>query len=201
MTPHSASGRGPADPDRLVLLGVIRRPHGVRGEASVEMLTDDPSRLSELDWVVLVSPRRDALLPAEIVSSRVHKGRALALFDLFKTPEAVAEHRDWTVEIPDSESRELEADEYFIHDLIGLEVRDAAGRSLGRVSEALESSVQLLLRVERVSGGSFEMPFAEALVRSVDLEAKLLVVELPAGLETLNDPEPPKPKQRKRDGP
>ncbi|MGK2856122.1 MAG: ribosome maturation factor RimM [Thermoanaerobaculia bacterium] len=200
MTPHSAPGRGPADPDRLVLLGVIRRPHGVRGEASVEMLTDDPSRLSELDSVFLVSPRRDEILPAKIIGCRVHKGRALALFDLFKTPEAVAEHRDWTVEIPEDESRELEADEYFIHDLIGLEVRDAAGRSIGRVSEALESSVQLLLRVERVSGGSFEMPFAEALVRSIDLEAKLLVVELPAGLETLNDPEPPKPKQRKRDG-
>lgn len=199
MPPHSAPGSGPADPDRLVLLGVIRRPHGVRGEASVEMLTDDPSRLSELESVFLVSPRRDKILPARILGCRVHKGRALALFDLFKSPEEVSDYRDWSVEIPESESRDLGEDEYFIHDLIGLEVRDVTGRTIGTVSEALESSVQLLLRVERASGGSFEMPFAAALVRSVDPEAKLLVVDLPAGLETLNDPEPPKPKQKKRE--
>ena len=199
MPPHSAPGNGPVDPDRLVLLGVIRRPHGVRGEASVEMLTDDPGRLSELESVLLVSPGRDEVLRARILACRVHKGRALALFDAFKTPEAVSAHRDWSVEIPEEERRELEADQYYIHDLIGLEVRDAAGRSMGRVSGALEGSAQLLLRVDRTTGGSFEMPFAGAFVKRVDIDAKILVVELPSGLETLNDPEPPKPRHRKRE--
>jgi len=199
MPPHSAPASGPADPDRLFLLGVIRRPHGLRGEASVEMLTDDPGRLSQLESVLLVSPRRDEILTARIVACRVHKGRALALFDTFRTPEEVSAHRDWSVEIPEDESRTLEEGEYYIHDLIGLEVRDAAGRSIGCVAAALEGSAQLLLRVDRVAGGSFEMPFAGAFVKSVDIEARILVVDLPAGLESLNDPEPPKPPYRKRE--
>jgi 16S rRNA processing protein RimM len=163
------------------------------------MLTDDPSRLSELESVILVSPRRDRLVPARVLGCRVHKGRALALFDTFRSPEEVSEYRDWSVEIPEEQSRALPDDQYYIHDLIGLEVRDESGRVIGHVAEALESSVQLLLRIDRAAGGSFEMPFVEALVKRVDLAAKTLVVDLPAGLESLNDPEPPKPRRGTRE--
>ena len=189
MPPHKPTRRDAVDADRLVLLGMIRRPHGVRGEASVEMMTDDPARLAEIVSVVLVSPDRSGQIAARVLSARVHKGRALALFDTFHSPEEVAAHRDWSVEIPLSEARELDEDEYFIHDLVGLEVRER-GRVVGNVTEALEGVAQLLLRVERVAGGSFDLPFAMALVRQVDLEAGTLEVELPDGLETLNDPEP-----------
>ena len=54
----------------------------------------------------------------------------------------------------------------------------------------LEGSAQLLLQVARTAGGHFELPFAESFVRRVDLQGGLLEVELPPGLETLNDPEP-----------
>lgn len=200
MPPQSPTRRGQVDLDRLVLLGVIRRPHGVRGEASVEMLTDDPGRLAELDSVVLVSPRRDESLVAKLQGVRVHKGRALALFDSFRSPEEVTAHRDWTVEIPQGQQRELDDGEYFIHDLIGLEVRDGDGRSIGRITGALEGSAQLLLQVARTAGGYFELPFAQSFVKRVDLDARLLEVQLPPGLETLNDPEPPRTRGRKGGG-
>ena len=164
------------------------------------MLTDDPARLSELDSVVLVSPDRKTSIEARVVSARVHKGRSLAQFDAFHSPEEVAAHRDWSVEIPQDEARELDDDEYYIHDLVGLEVREG-GRSVGRVTGALEGSAQLLLQVERTGGGSFELPFAAAIVTRVDAAAGVLEVELPAGLETLNDPEPPRSRGKKREGP
>lgn len=201
MPPQNPPRRGAVDLDRLVLLGVVRRPHGVRGEASVEMMTDDPARLAEIDSVVLVSPDRRESIVARVMAARVHKGRSLALFDTFRTPEEVALHRDWTVEIPQDEMRELDDDEYFIHDLVGLEVRDKDGRVVGRVTGALEGSAQLLLQVARTAGGSFELPFAQAIVKRVDTEAGVIDVELPDGLETLNDPEPPKPRTRKGERP
>jgi 16S rRNA processing protein RimM len=192
MPPQNPPRRGSVDLDRLVLLGVIRRPHGVRGEASVEMLTGDPSRLAEFDSVVLVSPDRSDSIAARVVSARVHQDRSLAIFDAFGSPEEVSAHRNWSVEIPQDEVRELDADEYFIHDLVGLEVRAADGRSIGRVTSALEGSTQLLLEVARVGGGSFAFPFAEAIVTKVDTAAGVIEVDLPEGLETLNDPEPPR---------
>jgi len=194
MPPQSPPRRGAVALDRLVLLGVIRRPHGVRGEASVEMMTGDPSRLSELDSVVLVSPDRSDSIVAHVLSARVHKDRSLALFDAFRSPEEVSIYRNWSVEIPQDDVRELDADEYFIHDLVGLEVRAPDGRSIGRVTGALEGSAQLLLEVARADGGSFTFPFAEAIVKNVDTGAGVIEVDLPAGLETLNDPEPPKPR-------
>ncbi|MBI2212415.1 MAG: 16S rRNA processing protein RimM [Acidobacteria bacterium] len=201
MPPQNPPQRGTVDLDRLVLLGVVRRAHGVRGEASVEMMTDDPARLAEIDSVILVSPDRSKSFVACVVASRVHKGRALALFDTFHTPEEVALHRDWSVEITQDEVRELDDDEYFIHDLVGLEVRDSGGRVVGRVTGALEGSAQLLLQVARSAGGSFELPFAQAIVKRVDIDAGVLEVDLPVGLETLNDPEPPKPRARKPERP
>jgi 16S rRNA processing protein RimM len=201
MPPHNPPQRGAVELDRLVLLGVIRRPHGVRGEASVEMLTGDPSRLAELESVVLVSPDRSESIAARVVSARVHQGRSLARFDAFDSPEAVAAHRNWSVEIPQGDVRELDDDEYFIHDLIGLEVRAADGRSIGRVSDVLEGSAQILIEVTRLGGGSFAFPFAEAFVKKVDTAAGVIEVDLPEGLETLNDPEPPRARGQKREEP
>lgn len=198
MPPQNPPRRGSVDLDRLVLLGVIRRPHGVRGEASVEMLTGDPSRLAELDSVVLVSPDRSDSIAARVLSARVHKDRSLARFDAFGSPEEVSAHRNWSVEIPQDEVRELDDDEYFIHDLVGLEVRAADGRSIGRVSGVLEGSAQILIEVARADGGSFAFPFAEAIVTKVDTAAGVIEVDLPDGLETLNDPEPPRARGLKK---
>jgi 16S rRNA processing protein RimM len=173
-------------PDTLVAVGVLRRSHGVRGEASVELLTDSVSRFDELDRVFLVDPHRKNVLELRVRAVRPHKDRALVLLEGFDSPEDVSRFRDWTIEIPEDEARELEENEFFLHDLVGLEVVDTEGRALGRVVDALEGVAQVLLRVEASGGHAFEVPFVDALCPDVDLEKGRLTVDLPAGLVDLN---------------
>ncbi|HEY0787633.1 MAG TPA: hypothetical protein VGE86_03255, partial [Thermoanaerobaculia bacterium] len=90
-----------ADPslDELIAVGVVRRPHGIRGEISVEPLTDDPARFLDLETVWLVPPDRASSEKTSVESARVHGERVLVTLRRVDTPERVRELRDWTIEI------------------------------------------------------------------------------------------------------
>ena len=169
--------------DRIAV-GIIRKPHGVRGEASVEAWTDSLDRFDELRAVTLVAPDDSATRAATIESARAHAGRALVKFAGIGTPEEIATLRGWTIEIEQSEARPLQKDEYFLHDLIGLTLLDAEGREQGRVVGTEEGAGGVLLNVER-GGRRFDVPFAAEICTDIDLARKRIIVHLPEGLDEI----------------
>ena len=171
--------------DRIAV-GVIRKAHGIRGEASVEPWTDSVDRFTELETVTLVAPDESLTRDVRIESVREHGERALVKFSGIDSPEEVQTLQNWTLEIPEDEARSLEEDEYFIHDLIGLTLYDANGVERGVVTDVLEGGGGLLLQVKRADGREFELPFAAQLCTEIDLEGKRIVVELPEGLDDLD---------------
>lgn len=186
---HSGNDRGDlsatSDSDQRIAVGIIRKPHGLRGEASVEPWTDSPDRFSELQKVLLVSPDEAEARPSRIESTRPHAGRALVKFEGIDSPEQLQAVRNWTVEIPRAESRSLDDDEYFLHDLTGLAVVDATGLALGTIVDAYEGGGGILLTVKTLGGGSFDVPFASEICTQIDLVARRMVVLLPEGLDDL----------------
>lgn len=169
-----------------IAVGVIRKAHGIRGEASIEPWTDSVDRFDDLESVTLVSPDERETREATVESVRIHAGRALVKFAGIDAPEDVQLLHNWTVEIPEEDARELEEDEYFLHDLVGLTLIDGEGRTRGTVTEAYEGGGGILLNVKRPDGREFELPFAADLCTEIDLEAKRMVVELPEGIEDLD---------------
>ena len=165
-----------------IAVGVIRKPHGVRGEASVEPWTTSPDRFDDLTNVTLVSPDESSTREMRIESVRVHAGRALVKFDGIDTPEDVDPFRNWTVEIPENEARELEENEYFLHDLVGLTLIDAEGREQGKVIDLYEGGGGILLQVQR-GDRRFDVPFASEICTKIDLESKTMTVKLPEGID------------------
>ena len=172
-----------------IAVGVIRRAHGVRGEASIEPWTDSVERFTELESVTLVSPDEKNLRETTIESVREHGERALVKFAGVETPEDVQSLQNWTVEIPEDEARALEEDEYFLHDLVGLTLFDAEGRERGVVTEVYEGGGGVLLHVRRADGREFDLPFAADLCTEIDLPGKRMVVALPEGLDDLGSVE------------
>jgi 16S rRNA processing protein RimM len=169
----------------MIAVGVIRRPHGVRGEASVEPWTDSVDRFAELHRVTLVSPDESSTREAEIESFRPHGDRALIKFAGIERPEDLQTLQNWTVEIPEDEARQLAEDEYFLHDLVGLTLVDANGRERGVVIEAYEGGGGVLLNVKRPDGSKYEVPFAREICTEIDLEQKRIRVQFPEGLDDL----------------
>jgi len=166
----------------LIAIGIIRKPHGIRGEATVEPWTDSVERFTDLTKVTLVSPDEKATREATIESVRDHRGRALIKFAGIETPEVAGELRGWTIEIPDSEARPLDDNEYFLHDLVGLTLVDAEGCEQGRVVEVYEGGGGILLQVQR-GERKFDVPFASEICTKIDLQSKTMTVNLPEGLD------------------
>lgn len=171
--------------DRIAI-GVIRKAHGVRGEASIEPWTDSPDRFTELESIALVSPDESSVRELRIESVRIHGERALIKFAGVETPEEVQKLHNWTIEIPQDEARALEEDEYFLHDLVGLTLFDPQGKERGVVTDIYEGGGGMLLNVKRADGREFELPFAAQLCTEIDLEQKRMVVSLPEGLDDLD---------------
>ena len=171
--------------DRIAV-GVIRKAHGVRGEASIEPWTDSAERFTELESVTLVSPDESKTREVVIEAVREHGERALVKFSGIDSPEEIQSLHNWTVEIPEDEARSLEEDEYFLHDLVGLTLIDADGKERGVVTDVYEGGGGLLLNVKRADGREFELPFAADLCTEINLAEKRMVVALPEGLDDLD---------------
>jgi 16S rRNA processing protein RimM len=173
----------PSTSENRIALGVIRKAHGVRGEASVEPWTE-LERFLELREVTLAAPDDSSPRDLRIEAVRLHGGRALIKFEGIETPEDLALYRGWTVEIPEEQARKLESDEFFLHDLVGLTLVDESGAEQGRVIDAYEGGGGVLLEVER-EGKKFDVPFASDICKTIDLEGKRIVVALPEGLDEI----------------
>jgi 16S rRNA processing protein RimM len=169
-----------------IAVGIIRKAHGVRGEASIEPWTDSADRFEELKSVTLVSPDDALTRELRVESVRAHGERALMKFAGIDTPEEVQTLHNWTVEIPADQARALDEDEYFLHDLIGLTLIDAEGRQRGVVTDTYEGGGGILLHVKRADGKEFDVPFAADLCTEIDVAGRRMVVALPEGLDDLD---------------
>jgi len=162
-----------------VVVGVIGRPHGVRGEVAVEPRTDEPDRRFAPGQHVRSegSPRTFT-----VASMRWHSGRLLVRFaglDDRTAAEAVRGAR-LVVDV-DPDERPEEPGEYYDRQLVGLAVRTAEGAAVGEVLAVLHLPAQDVLEI-RTADGPRLVPFVADLVPEVDLEGQVLIVADRAGL-------------------
>ena len=173
-------------PDRLVV-GRVLRPHGVKGELSVEILSDAPERFAPGAELGVGDPDGpEPLRTAVVAAARRHQGRLLLTLEGVDDREAADRYRGAWLSIPVTEARPLEPDEFWPHQLVGLAVVDHQGRERGRVADVLPGAAHDLLAVELPGGASVLVPAVAALV-TVELEAGRVLVEAVPGL--LGDPE------------
>jgi 16S rRNA processing protein RimM len=163
---------------RFVAVGQVVKPHGVRGEVAVEVLTDFPGRFALLETVYIgeADPR-----PVPVESFRLHKGRALLKFGGYDDRTAVESLRGEMVMVPVDEAMPLEPDEYYQQDLIGLEVWTTDDELLGEVVDILETGANDVFIVEG-DRGEVLLPAIEQVVKWIDLEENRMLVELMEGL-------------------
>jgi len=183
MSPPGAERPGP--PGRLVV-GRVVRPHGIRGEVLVEVLSDAPERFAPGASMAAGDPDDAAALRAlTVAASRLHQGRRLVRFGGLDDRTAVEPLRRALLSIPGDQARPLAEGEYWPHQLAGLAVVDGAGRRRGEVAAVQPGAAHDLLTVRLEDGGTVLVPVVAALI-TVDLRAGRVVV---ADLPGLLDPE------------
>ncbi len=120
-------------------------------------------------------------LALTIAGARAFKGGLIVRFDDVRDRNAAEVLRGRTLLISPEEARPLEAGEFFLHDLVGLEVETAEGQQVGRVVEIYETGPGHMLEVDDGTRGHL-IPFSDQLVRDVDVKAGRIVIEAIPGL-------------------
>ena len=168
-----------AAPARMVV-GRVLRPHGVRGELAVEVLSDAPERFAPGAEVAAGDPDGDGeLQPLEVAAARLHQGRMLLRFAGIDDRDAADSLRGSLLTIPAEAARELGPDEFWRHQLVGLAVVDADGKDRGVVSEVQPGTAHDLLEVRRPDGVTVLVPAVAALVDVQLAEGRVVVQAIP----------------------
>ena len=162
---------------RYLVIGQIVAPWGVRGEVKVAIETGFPERFGQLKRVYLGEEAASFVL----TRSRLHKGHALLKLDGCDDRDAAEKLRGQLVQIPIEEAIPLDEDEYYVYQIVGLDVWTTKGEPLGRVSEVLFTAANdvYIVHGER---GEILIPAIEDVVLEVDLAGGRLIVELMEGL-------------------
>ncbi|MGK5678733.1 ribosome maturation factor RimM [Actinoplanes sp. URMC 104] len=183
----------------LLVVGQIGKPHGIRGEVSVVVRTDEPEERFVPGSVFATEVPRDrrvstgpAAVPGvafevpkqlKLESIRWHQGRGIAVFENIYDRNLAEALRGVFLQVDSAElTPPDDPDEFHDHQLIGLRVESADGTVHGTVDRIEHAPASDLIVLKKAAGGTALIPFVTAIVPTVDLAGGRVVVELPEGL-------------------
>jgi 16S rRNA processing protein RimM len=172
-----------------LIVGRVRRAHGIRGEVVVEALTGDAERYFAVGRRLLAGTTggdvqaSDAASPRELTIRRAtpFKGGWILRFAEIPDRTSAEVWRERYLLVPADEVAAPSADEVFFHDLIGMRVERLDGREVGCVAALYEVPQGVLLEVQTARGNAM-LPYGPPIVVRVELERKTVIVDPPPGL-------------------
>jgi 16S rRNA processing protein RimM len=174
----------------MATVGRVIRPHGNRGHVVVASETDfGDERFRAGSTLHMLSG--DRIEPVVVSASREHQGRWVVGFEGVESIDAAETLRGRDLRVPGDALHELAAGRFYVHDLIGCQVRTSDNTVVGSV-ERVDFNVGIPLLV--VSGGAggtaaadeVLVPFTDAICRRIDLAARTIEIDPPDGLLDLN---------------
>jgi len=183
----------------LLVVGQIGKPHGIRGEVSVVVRTDEPEERFVPGSVFVTEVPRDRRVstgpaavsgvkfdvPKQLVleSIRWHQGRGIAVFENIYDRNVAEELRGVFLQVDSDElTPPDDPDEFHDHQLVGLRVESADGTVHGSVERIEHAPSSDLIVLKKTGGGTALIPFVSAMVPIVDVAGGKIVVDLPEGL-------------------
>ncbi|MBN2469915.1 MAG: 16S rRNA processing protein RimM [Anaerolineae bacterium] len=184
-TDHTpGAGQQPASSPDFLVLGRIMRPHGVRGELRVQILTDYPERIIALKTVFV---GRDPYDPAsatgyDMLGARRHREHILIRLEGINSRDEADAHRGQLLMVALNDAVPLEEGEYYAFQIIGSEVITTDGENLGSIREIIETGANDVFVVQGGIHGEILIPDIPDVVLEVKLQERQMVVTLPPGL-------------------
>lgn len=164
---------------RFLLIGEVVKPHGVRGEVRVRVHTEEAERFA---WLETVYVGEHALQPMAVEGARLHKGGVLLKLAGCDDRDAAERLRGAWLQIPETEALPLAENEYYLHELEGLQVFSETGDRLGELVDVIETKANNVFVVHDETGGELLLPDIAQVVREIDFENGRITVHLLPGL-------------------
>ena len=169
--------------ENMLRVGVITSPHGIKGEVKVFPTTDDAKRFKELKKVILDTGKE--YIPMEIEHVKFFKNMVILKFRGYDNINEIEKYKSRDLLITRDQAVDLEPDEYFITDLIGLAVVSDQGVELGTLKDVLETGANDVYVVAMKDGKELMLPAIGDCILNVDLEQGRMEVHVLEGLMDL----------------
>lgn len=166
--------------EKKLQIGVISSTHGIRGEVKVFPTTDDPARFKLLKKVTLDTGREE--LPLEIQGVKFFKQFVIVKFKGIDNINDIEKYKGKSLFVDREDAVALEDDEYYIADIIGMEVFTEDGKRFGTLTDVMETGANDVYVVELEDGKEVLLPAIKECILDVDIEAMKMTVHLMDGL-------------------
>jgi len=168
--------------DGFVVLGTIVRPHGLKGEVKIDLACSGVDRLTSCKNLKLVKSGKE-LMKVTVIRGFTHNdGDAVVRFKEIQSPEEAETLRGVYVAVLLGDREQLPEDQFYMDDLMGLEVETLEGKKLGVIDEIMEGPANAVLVVKK-DGKEVLVPALKSMIRKIDLKAKQVVVDLPEEID------------------
>lgn len=165
--------------EQFLQVGVISSTHGIRGEVKVFPTTDDPARFKKLKKVLLDTGREQ--LELELESVKFFKQFVIVKFKGIDNINDIEMYKGKSLFVPREDAVELKEDEYYIGDLIGMEVFTEEGR-FGVLKDVMETGANEVYVIDSDEHGEVLIPAIRQCILDVDIEGKRMKIRLMEGL-------------------
>lgn len=167
--------------ETLLSIGKILNFHGILGEVKVGYTKGKEAQLTKITKFFTSKNNKKVALTAENI--RFHKQFALIKFKEISSINEAVEFKGYNLLVEKSEIADtLEEDEYYINDLVGLEVYDNSGTKIGNVASVATIRDEDLISIKMLDGKEHLVPFVKDLVPEVDIKSKKIVINNIPGL-------------------
>lgn len=171
-----AEGKGSALPRSGICVGQFAGAHGVRGVVKLRSFTSDPMAI--FDYAPITNEQGQVF---KIAFKSADKDQFLVDVEGIKNKEDADALRGDRLYVPRSALPKTRKGEYYLAELVGLQVRDEAGTEYGQVMAAHDHGAGVFLEIGHTRKDSFMLPFKDAFVPEVDLDAGTAVIVVPDG--------------------
>lgn len=172
----------PISPEYL-LIGQITRPHGIRGEMRVRLMTDYPERVRNLEYVYVSKhdSGKDAK-PLRVVGMRMHQVYGLLSVQEVNSREDADRMRQLYVLVRLADAVPLADDEFYLFQVVGLKMQTEDGLVLGIIQRVMETGANDVYIVQSEEYGEILFPITEETLIEHDIDGGVVYVRLLDGL-------------------
>jgi 16S rRNA processing protein RimM len=165
----------------LLQIGVITSTHGIKGEVKVFPTTDDNNRFKKLKDCFV--EYKNEMLPMKAKGCKFFKNMVILHFEGMDDINEVEKYKQCKLYVDREHAVPLEEDEYFMTDLIGMQVVTDEGRQLGNLQEIIPTGANDVYVVVDEDKKELLLPAIKECILSVDMAKKLMTVHLMKGME------------------
>lgn len=167
--------------EQFFQVGIISSTHGVRGEVKVFPTTDDVRRFKK-NTEVLLDTKKNERIPLKITQVKFFKQFVILKFEGFDSINDIEKYKGCSLFVTRDNAVKLSKDEYYIADLIGINVIDENGEPIGTLKEVYETGANDVYIISRENMDDLLIPAIKQCILDVDVENGVMKVHLLEGL-------------------